>query len=152
MQPVEEVGAEASGLDLGERIAVGGADDAHVDPLQFAAADPPEAAGLQEAQELGLQAEVHLGDLVEEQRAAVGEFGRAGAVLRRAGEGAAHMAEDLALHQVFRDGAAIDRDERAVRPGRQWAWIASAQSSLPVPLSPVMNTGARDGAMRRICS
>ena len=81
VQPVEQVGAEAPGLDLGERIAIGGADDAHVDPLQLAAADAPEAAGLHEAQELRLQAEVHLGDLVEEERAAVGEFGRAGAVL-----------------------------------------------------------------------
>ena len=34
-------------------------------------------AGLHEAEELRLQREVHLGDLVEEQRAAVGEFGRA---------------------------------------------------------------------------
>ena len=32
------------------------------------------------------------------------------------------------------------------------AWIASAVTSLPVPLSPVTNTGAREGAMRPICS
>ena len=34
------------------------------------------------------------------------------AVLGRSGEGAADVAEDLALHQVARDRAAVDRDER----------------------------------------
>ena len=102
VQPVEEVGAEAAGLDLGERIAVGGARRCRTS-TRFSSLPPTRrnAAGLHEAQELRLEAEVHLGDLVEEQRAAVGELGRPGAVVGRAGEGAAHVAEDLALHQVL---------------------------------------------------
>src|SRR5690606_18154901 len=42
-----------------------------------------------------------------------------GAVPVRQGprEGSLHMAEDLALHEVLRDGAAIDRDEGSVAPG-----------------------------------
>ena len=31
VQPVEEIGAEAAGVDLDERIAVGGADDPDID-------------------------------------------------------------------------------------------------------------------------
>ena len=83
-----------------------------------AAADPADGAGLDEAKQLGLEGEVHLGDLVEEERAAVGELGGAGPVLGGAGEGAAHVAEDLAFHQFARDGAAIERDEgTAIRAG-----------------------------------
>ena len=44
--------------------------------------------------------------------------GRAGAVVARAGEGALRVAEELALDEVRRDGAAVDRDERAARGAR----------------------------------
>ena len=51
-------------------------------------------------------------DLVEEQRAFVGRLDLADGLLDRAGEGAALVAEQLAFQQVFRDGAAVDGDER----------------------------------------
>jgi hypothetical protein len=54
----------------------------------------------------------HLADLVEEQGAAIGARGRAFLVGGGAGEGAADMAEDGALEQVVRDGAAVQRHER----------------------------------------
>ncbi len=90
MQPVEQVLAEAAGGDLGEGIAIGGADDADIDAANAGIADRLHGAALDEAQELGLQAEIHLADLVEEQRAAIGKLGRAGPGLGGAGEGAAH--------------------------------------------------------------
>ena len=114
MQAVEQVLAEAAGIDLGLRVAVGGADDADVDRRRLVLADPLDRAGLQEAQHLGLQAKIHLADFVEEQRAAIGLAGSAGAVRGGAGEGALHMAEDLAFQQVARDGGAVDGDERLV--------------------------------------
>jgi DNA-binding transcriptional ArsR family regulator len=40
MQPVVKVLTEAGGLDLGQRILVGGAHEAHVDQLQRAASGP----------------------------------------------------------------------------------------------------------------
>src|SRR6266545_348840 len=49
---------------------------------------------------------------VEEERAAVGELEVAGLVAVRAGEGAAHVAEQLALHQVARQRRAVHGDER----------------------------------------
>ena len=58
-----------------------------------------------------------------------------------AGEGAALVAEQLALDQAGRDGAAVDGDERTVRR-RLSRCTVSATSSLPVPLSPVTSTVA----------
>ena len=65
---------------------------------------------------------------------------RPGARVDRAGEGAALVAEELALEQLARDRRAVHRDERAARRARSPAWIARATSSLPVPLSPVIST------------
>jgi hypothetical protein len=45
------------------------------------------------------------------------------------------VAEQLALEQVRRHRAAVDDQERLVAP-RLPLWIASAETSLPVPVSP----------------
>ena len=68
------------------------------------AADRRHLALLQHAQQLGLQGEGHVADLVEEQRAAVGLAKLPGAVGDGAGEGAALVAEQLALEQRRRGG------------------------------------------------
>ncbi len=69
---------------------------------------------LQHAQQLALQFQRDLADLVEEQRAAVGELEAADAVAHRAGEGAPDMAEEFALEQLARNRRAVDADQRAV--------------------------------------
>ena len=61
-------------------------------------------AVLQHAQQLRLELGRHVADLVEEQRAAVGLHEEAPARRGGAGEGALHVAEQLALQQ--RRGAA----------------------------------------------
>ena len=114
VEPIEEILAEAPRLDLGLEIAVGRGDDAHVDAVRLHAADALELALLERAQELHLHLERDLADLVEEQRAAVGELEAAGAVADRAGERAALVAEQLALDEAFGDRRAVDLDERAV--------------------------------------
>ena len=70
---------------------------------------------LQGAQDLGLHGERHVADLVQEQRAARRVAEGAGALGRGAGEGAAGVAEQLALEQVGGDRGAVDRDERPAR-------------------------------------
>ena len=75
MKAIIEVLAEAAGPHLGHRVAIGGADEAHIHRLQLGAADPREGAGLDEAKQLRLQPRVHLADFVEEERAAVGAPG-----------------------------------------------------------------------------
>ena len=57
-------------------------------------------AAFQHAQQLGLHRLGQLADLVEEDRAAVGDFEQADAVLVGAGERALAMAEQLAFDQV----------------------------------------------------
>ena len=81
-----------------------------------------------------------LADLVEEERARrrpARRGPRRGAV--GAGERAAHVAEELALEEVLGQRGAVlcDEGRRARGP---WEWIARAQSSLPVPLSPSIST------------
>ena len=53
-------------------------------------------------------------DLVEEQRAAVGDLEQAARVALGAGEGAAHVAEQRRFQQRLRDGGAVLADERAI--------------------------------------
>ena len=75
------------------------------------AADRIDLAVLQGAQQLHLGVERQLADLVEEQRALIGFDEFADALLDGAGEGALLVAEQDALDQILRDGAAIDGDE-----------------------------------------
>ena len=60
----------------------------------------------------------HLADLVEEESAAAGRLELAARALGRAREGAALVAEELALEERLGDGRAVDRDERPAPPVR----------------------------------
>ena len=111
-------------------------------------ADALELALLQHAQKLALELERDFADLVEEQRAAVGEFeaADAGRAARRL-ECALGVAEEFAFEQL---GAGSPRSSPgSAAGGRGWlaSWIARAINSLPVPDSPVISTagvGRRD--------
>ena len=67
------------------------------------AAEPLDRALLEHAQQLRLHRQRDALDLVEEERAAVRELDLADALVDRAGEGAALVAEELALEQRLRD-------------------------------------------------
>ena len=82
------------------------------------AAEPHELALLDHAQQLGLGLERDVADLVEEDRALVGELEQALLRVDRAGERALHVAEQVRLEQVRRQVAGVDGDERAIRPRR----------------------------------
>ena len=86
-------------------------DDAHVAVARDVAADALVHALLQDAQQLHLHRQAHVADLVEEQRAALGDFETALAGGDGAGEGALLVAEQLALEQLGGNGAAVDGDE-----------------------------------------
>ena len=83
-EPIHQVLAQLAVADRLLRIAVGRGDDARV--ACASSSSPPTrviAAGLQHAQQAHLHLRRHLGDLVEEQRAALGAL-EAAAVLRAA--------------------------------------------------------------------
>ena len=82
---------------------------------------PPDAlelALLQHAQELDLRGQVDVADLVEEQRAALGQLEAALLPLLRAGERALLVAEELGFDQALRQRGAADLDERLLGPQR----------------------------------
>src|SRR5690606_32465783 len=66
---------------------------------------------------LGLKADVDLADFVEQNGAAIGQLEAADLTLVRTGEGAALVAEQLALKQTGREGGAVNLDEGAVGAG-----------------------------------
>ena len=78
-------------------------------------ADRAHLAVLENPEELGLGLERQLGDLVQEERAAVSGGEEAGVSGLRTRERAAAMPEELALHQIARQGRAVQRDERLPR-------------------------------------
>ena len=82
----------------------------------------------------------HLADLVQENRAAVGDLEEARlAGGRRAGERVFLVAEELRLEERLVQRRAVDLHEALVAPADE-RWIARAISSLPVPLSPWIST------------
>ena len=93
-------------------MSIGGGDDADVDADRPRASQSQELALLEHAQELRLRRRRHLGDFVEEQHAAGGQFNLARLRLLRAGERATLESEELGLEELFRQRRAIDRDER----------------------------------------
>jgi hypothetical protein len=103
---------------VGERrveIDVRGADEAEVHLDEPLAANRPVLTLLQHAQQFRLQVRRHLADLVEHERAALGEFEQPHLVGVGAREGALLVAEELRLDEVLRNRGAVDLDEGAGR-------------------------------------
>ena len=116
VQPVEQILAKAALLHIGDQVAIGGGDDAHIHFHRFARANRFDFAFLNGAQELDLRGRRQFADFVEEKRAAGGLDEFAGVPLGGAGERALLVAEQNRLDQIFRHRAAIDRDERLAPP------------------------------------
>ena len=110
---VEQVLAEAPRAHLLHEVAVGGAHEAEVARDAALAADAGDALVLQRAQELGLDLQRQLADLVQEERASVGLLDLSGTGDHGPRERALLVAEQLALHQVGRQGGAVQLHERA---------------------------------------
>ncbi len=88
------------------------ADQPEVRADDAVAADRPELALLQHAQQLDLQRHRHLGDLVKQQRSAVGHLHQAHLVGDGPGERALLVTEELGFHQLAWNRGAVDLDER----------------------------------------
>ena len=121
VEAVVEVLAKLPLLERGLEVAVGGGDDAHVGLQSAGTADALELALLEDAQELRLQERAHLGDLVEEERAAGGLLDATDLARDRAGERALLVAEQLRLEELLGQRGAVDRHQRlgprAATPG-----------------------------------
>ncbi|EDM76062.1 hypothetical protein PPSIR1_06828 [Plesiocystis pacifica SIR-1] len=115
---VVEVLAEGPGVDHGGQVPVGRADDPDVRADRGGPADALELPVLEHAQQLALEGQGQLADLVDEQRAPVGdlELARRGPVRPR--ERPALVAEQLVLDQRLGQGGAVDLDEGLLAPRR----------------------------------
>src|SRR5690606_18620526 len=82
---VQELVAETAGGDLAIEVGAGRHQQAKVRLRGDVGAEPLDAAALEDVEQLDLQGQVELGDLVDEQRAAVGALDHAGAAFGRAG-------------------------------------------------------------------
>jgi hypothetical protein len=98
----EEVFAKAAGGGFGVEVGVGGGDHADVDLAG--------GAGFEDAEELGLLADGDVGDLIEKEGAAVGQFEASDAVGAGVGEGAFDVAEELGLEGAFGECPRIHSD------------------------------------------
>ena len=111
VQTIEEILAKQSGRHRLAQLAVAGGDDPHIQRNRLAAAQPLHLPLLQHPQQLGLQRQVHLGDLIEQQGTTLRLFKLARASLNRAGEGPLLVTEQRRLQHVLRDGGTVDGDE-----------------------------------------
>ena len=110
VETIEEVGAELPFLDEQLEVLVGGGDDAEIDLDGLVAADAHDLALLQDAQQVGLRLEADVADLVEEDRAAFGDFELALLAVLRSGECAFLVAEQFAFEQRLGERAAVNDD------------------------------------------
>src|SRR5580658_10520167 len=95
-------------------IAIGRTEHSNIDPEGLVLADLANLTGFQKSQQLHLHALVELAHFVKEKRAAVGDLEEPLAMGVGTGKCSLAMAEELALDQVFRQCAAVDRDEGAI--------------------------------------
>ena len=74
IQPIVEIEAETTGLDVGEQIFIRGGEDADVDLVAACVSQGIDSMVFQHTQELGLSRRTHFPDLVEKKRAPLGQF------------------------------------------------------------------------------
>src|SRR5437016_13845032 len=117
VQPVEETRTEAPRPHRFLEIAIRRGDHPHVHPKRPARPHGFELLLLENAKKLHLRLEGQLADLVEEDRAAIGELEAADAALQGTGEGTLHMSEQLALDQTRGDCTAVHLHQRTVAAG-----------------------------------
>ena len=119
VEPVVQVFAEAPVPDRLLEVAVGGRDHTRVDAHVALAAETREFPVLEHLEQLRLQRRVHLADLVEEDRAAMGVLELAELALLGARERPLLEAEQLALEQLRRQRRAVHLHERLVPATRE---------------------------------
>src|SRR5262249_21381686 len=114
VQAVVEIFTEATGRQLALQVAVRRGHQPYIDFYGLDAADPLELRLLQHAQKLDLHLNRNFADLVEKQRALIGQLETPWFRTDRARERALFVAEQLGLHQGLGNRSAIDLDERTV--------------------------------------
>jgi hypothetical protein len=91
-------------------------DQPHVEGNGTRSSDTSDRTLLERAQQFALQREREMSDLVEEERAAVGELEQPGLHPRGTGEGALLVSEQFTLEKVLGNRRAVHVDEWRIAP------------------------------------
>ncbi len=110
-----QIVAETALGDLLVEIPPRRAEHPHLDPQPPVAADTAHLGAFEGAEQLGLQGEIQIADLVDQERPAVGLLEHALSLPGRARERAALVAEQLGFDQARGHGGAVEDDERPRR-------------------------------------
>ena len=116
VDPVEEVAAKLAALQHLVDLAGGGGDHPDIHRVLLPGPHPPHPPLLEHAQQLRLERQRQFPHLVEEQRATVGKLHEPHPAGIGPREGAALMAEELALDQGVGDRSAVHGHERPLGP------------------------------------
>src|SRR2546425_859364 len=111
LQAEVEVLAEPALRDAALEVPVARGDHPHVHRGGTRGPDPVERLFLKDAEQLALVFGPQLADLVQEDRAPIGLLEVSFALPDGTREAALHVAEELALEQLGRDGGHVDREE-----------------------------------------
>src|SRR6185295_15148298 len=127
-----QIAAEAPVAHQAGQVVVGGRDEEVVFLAVGALAHAAEALFLENLEHLGLHGRIEVSHLVEEEDAAVSHLEQPFLLVDRAGEGAASVAEELALQELPRQARAVEIDEGLfaarsllVQPARQHSFAAA---------------------------
>ncbi len=117
IEAVIKILAEFSGPHVFFQVATGCGDDPDIDRERFVAPDPFESAFLKDAEEADLDRKGDVADFVKKERAAIGQFKPAFALLGGARKRPFFMTKEFAFNQIFGQGGAVDGDARLPTPG-----------------------------------
>src|SRR2546425_9537288 len=111
IQPIKKVHAKSTVVNFPFEVFVGSSNHADVRLDRSVSPDAFKLPLLQHSQERHLYLRAQLGDLVKKDRAAIGSFEPANALLQRAGESAFLVPEQFAGDQLSRQCRAIHLDQ-----------------------------------------
>src|ERR1700679_983628 len=118
VQAIVKIFAKGALLQRRAQILIGGGDYAYVNVPRGVAAQPLEYTLLQNTQQLHLNRARHVADFIQKYSSGIRLFKLTGLCGIGAGERAFLVAEQLALHQVFRNRRTVDLDQGAAAPRR----------------------------------
>jgi len=131
-EPVVEVFAKLSLMRRRRQVRVAGGQHPHIHGLGSSGTNPPHDTILDRREELGLVVLSERADLVEEERAVVGGLEKTRLGFSGIRVSALRVAKELGLHQVVRNGRAVELDERTACP-RARSMEKQGQQSLARP-------------------
>src|SRR5579864_915252 len=116
IETIEKVLAKLSLTDCLFEVAMRGGNDAYVYFDRLIASQPQEFSILEHLEEFGLEPDIHVSNLVEQDGATVCHLELARPVLNRAGKGPTSKAEQFTFHQLGWECGTVQLKEQPSRP------------------------------------